>query len=370
MTVLHIIKGLGLAGAEKHLIALLSGLRERGVDARLLLWVSPTQHAADIVAAADQHGIPLERWIMPSLFAPRFFFKLARYLRQQKPDIVHTHLVHAETYAIPAARLAGVRYVVNSSHNDDPFRRRFVFRLRGWLLWRLTNRGIAISEAVKQFLIQIEHAPAAKIEVIYYGLEAQPIPASGSLRAELGLPPETPLIGSVCRLVPQKGIAYALDAMAILAERDPQWHYVILGDGVLKNDLMTQTHRLGLVERVHFLGWRTDVLELMAQLDIFVAPSLWEGFGLVFLEAMAAGKPIVSTRVSCIPEVVEDGVSGLLVPPENAAALAQAVARLLDDPDLARNMGAAGRQRLAEKFSQQHMVEQTLAVYQKLVAQP
>ena len=172
MIVLHIIKGLGLAGAENHLITLLAGLRAQGIDARLLLWVSPSRQAEDVVATAESAGIPVERWIMPRHIAPGFFLKLLRYLRREKPDIVHTHLVHAETYAIPAAYLARIRYVVNSSHNDDPFRRHPVFRVRSWILWRMTTYGIAISHHIKRFLVEIEGARENQVEVIHYGYEA------------------------------------------------------------------------------------------------------------------------------------------------------------------------------------------------------
>ncbi|NJL93918.1 MAG: glycosyltransferase [Anaerolineae bacterium] len=149
---------------------------------------------------------------------------------------MHTHLVHAETYAIPAARLAGVRVVVNTCHNDDPFRRHPAMRARSWALWRLAHGGIAISEAIRRFLITVERAPASRIQAIYYGLPLPPLLSvePGSLHATLNLPPSARLMGSVCRLVEQKGVAYALEAFAQLAPRYPDLHYVIVGDGALR----------------------------------------------------------------------------------------------------------------------------------------
>jgi glycosyltransferase involved in cell wall biosynthesis len=367
MRVLHIIKGLGLAGAERHLIALLAGLRERGIDAQLLLWVSPERGANDVVEAARQCRIPVERWVMPRHIAPLFFLKLLAYLRREKPDFVHTHLVHAETYAIPAARLAGIRYIVNSGHNDDPFRRHPLFRLRSRFIWRLTTRGIAISQSVKRFLLGFEGAGDEQVSVIYYGLQP-PAPATSlNLRESLGLLPQARIIGSVCRLVEQKGITYAIDAMKILSEKYPDLHYVIVGDGVLRQALLQQTAILGLQHRVHLLGWREDVAGIMAQFEIFLAPSLWEGFGLVFLEAMGQSRPIVSSNISSIPEVVQDGVTGLLVEPRNPTALANAIGQLLDDPERARQMGQAGRQRLETVFSLESMIEQTAALYREIM---
>ncbi len=360
MQVLHILKGLGLAGAENHLMILLAGLREQGIDARLLLWVSKDTLAEDIVLEAQKRGIPIERWVMPGNFAPIFFFRLVRYLRQQKPDIVHTHLVHAETYAIPAAKLAGVPVVVNSSHNDDPFRHHPIFKIRSRILWRLTHRGIAISEAIRQFLVNIEGAKPEQVRTIYYGLT--PLP---TLKMEKG--ENTRLIGSVCRLVPQKGIRYALEAVRKLLPLYPNLQYVIVGDGILRSELEQQAKNLGISEHVHFMGWRHDVKELMTQFEIFLAPSLWEGFGLVFLEAMAQALPIVASQVSAIPEVVEDGVTGILVPPQNSDALAEAIKKLLDNPDLAQKLGAAGRERLETVFTPQRMIEQTAALYHEVM---
>jgi glycosyltransferase involved in cell wall biosynthesis len=369
MHILHIIRGLGLAGAEHHLIALLAGLRREGIDARLLLWVSPDHQADDVLAAAKANGIPVERWTMPHHIAPGFFLKLIRYLRRERPDLVHTHLVHAETYAIPAARLAGIKTVFNSSHNDDPFRRRLVFRPRNWLLWQMTSQGIAISAHIKQFLMDVERASPEKVEVIHYGLPFTENfqPPEKSLCDELSLPADARLIGSLCRLVPQKGLHLALDAMAMLTHKNPDLHYIIAGDGPLRAELTQQAERLNIRERVHFLGWRSDVQSLMAQIRIFVAPSLWEGFGLVFLEAMSAARPVVASNISAIPEIVADGETGLLVPPNDAASLAKAIQSLLDDPARAEKMGAAGRNRLQTHFNEQRMINQTAALYRRVV---
>lgn len=358
--VLHIFKGLGIAGAERHLLILLSLLRERDIDAQMLLWVSPTQPADDLFAAAQAAGIPIERWVMPRHIAPGFFIKLWRYLRKNKPDIVHTHLVHAETYAIPAARLAGVRSIVNSSHNDDPFRRRAIFRGRSRILWRMTSRGIAISDYIKQFLVEIEGAKLAQVQVIHYGLSFDEQAPSQAL----DLPPDAQIVGSVCRLVPQKGITDAIAAIAQLADEYPRLHYVIVGDGNLRAELEAQAAPLK--DRIHFLGWRADAAQLMRSFDIFLAPSLWEGFGMVFLEAMAQARPIVTTNVSSIPEVVIDGETGYLVPPQNPTAIADALRQLLDDPN--NTLGQAGQNRLLEYFSPARMADQTAALYREILS--
>jgi glycosyltransferase involved in cell wall biosynthesis len=368
MQVLHIIKGLGLAGAENHLLTLLAGLRQRGLDARLLLWASPGRDGGEILAAAQAASIPAERMLMARHLDPLFFGRVWQYLRQHQPDMVHTHLVHAETYAIPAARLAGVPYVINSSHNDDPFRRRALFRPRNRALWRMTDHGIAISEHIRQFLIQVEGARPDQVTTIHYGLSPQRLPPGQDLRALLGIPPASRLVGSVCRLVPQKGLSEGLLAMARLAADFPDLHYILAGGGALEADLRAQVESLGLSGRVHFLGWRSDAPNILRQLEILLAPSHWEGFGLVFLEAMAQARPIVATSVSAIPEVVSHGSTGLLVPPRDPAALAEAIRALLENPDRAAAMGQHGYERLLTHFNPDRMIDQTLAIYRKVQA--
>jgi glycosyltransferase involved in cell wall biosynthesis len=205
--------------------------------------------------------------------------------------------------------------------------------------------------------------------VIYYGLQpTQSLPTPNpTLRESLRLPPQTRIIGSICRLVEQKGITYAIDAMKILSEAYPDLHYVIVGDGVLREKLMGQTAALDLQKRIHFLGWREDVAEIMTQFEIFIAPSLWEGFGLVLLEAMGQSRPVVSSNISSVPEVVQDDITGLLVEPRNPTALAAAIGKLLDDPEQAQQMGQAGRKRLETVFSQQTMIDQTAALYREIM---
>jgi glycosyltransferase involved in cell wall biosynthesis len=165
-------------------------------------------------------------------------------------------------------------------------------------------------------------------------------------------------------LIEQKGVRYGLQAFQQIAEVFPQAHLVIAGKGPLQDELEQQT-TLG--ERVHFLGWRDDVPTLLAALDVLIAPSLWEGFGLVLLEAMAQQTPIIGSAVSAIPEVVKHGETGLLVPPRDVDALAEALHQLLRDRPLRQHMGLLGRDRLETQFSAARMVEETVALYHTLL---
>lgn len=372
--VLHITKVTGIAGSENHLLTLLAGLREHDVDARFLLLVEPGNPVEDLMAAAAARGIPAEREIIRGNLDPTLIPRLVRRLRQMRPDIVHTHLFHADLYGIPAARLAGVPAVVSSRHNDDAFRRRFPYRQLNRWLWRQTDAGIGISQAITDFAITVEGASPAQMTTVLYGLApsvqvADRDAARAALRAELGLPPDAVLLGMVCRLIEQKGIPYALEAFARVASEYPAAHIVMAGDGDLRDALVAQVAALGLTDRVHFLGWRTDTPRIFAALDVFLMPSLWEGFGLVLLEAMAQSVPVVGSAVSAIPEVVAADDTGLLCPPKDVDCLAAALVVLLADPARRVAMGAAGRARLETHFNPDRMVAETLAIYERVKAE-
>ncbi|GIV80932.1 MAG: glycosyl transferase [Anaerolineae bacterium] len=370
MRVVHLSKVTGIAGSENHLLALLPGLRARDVDARLWALTEPGKPIEHLVAQAQTLGIPVTRLTIRHDADITLVWRLARLLRRERPDIVHTHLIHADLYGTVAARLAGLPWVISSRHNDDRFRYRLPVRLLNRLLWHWTDAGIAISDAIRDFSIRIEGAPAGRIHTIHYGLDPATLPALPAARHEvrmrLGLPDDALLIGSACRLIEQKGLSYALSGFASVAQDFPQAHYVIAGDGPLRSDLQRQAEALRIAERVHFLGWQDRVYPVLASLDVFLAPSLWEGFGLVLLEAMAYHLPIISTRVSAIPEIVLDGETGWLVSPRDADALAKALRAALADPLERQRRGELGRQRLEREFTVAAMVERTLALYRHL----
>lgn len=372
--IIHLSKMTGAAGSEGHLLALLPGLRQQGLDAQLWILVEPDNPVQDYVDRAQALGIPVERFVIRRDLDPGLGIRLSRCFRAAQPEIVHTHLLHADIHGTLAARRAGVRFVVSSRHNDDKFRRTLPMRLLNRWLWHQTDAGIAISEAIRQFSITVEGAPAEHIHTVHYGLDpasvTAPADARQILRAALHLPQEALLAGSVCRLIEQKGLLYGLRGFAQIASRFPQAYYVLAGEGAQRGDLEAEVRSLALEDRVFFLGWRDDAHTVMAALDVLLAPSLWEGFGLVFLEAMALGVPVISTQVSAIPEVVVDGETGWLVPPRDADAVAAALSDAFDHSETRRTRGIQGRRRLETQFSVEAMVERTLVVYQALETHP
>ncbi len=373
MRIAHVIKVTRISGAERHLLFLLDGLRQRGLDARLIILVERNEPMREMVAAAKARGIPVQSIPIGRDYDLPLLWRLRRALRHIKPDIVHTHLIHADLYGCVSAKLAGVGAVVSSRHLDDAFRYRARWRRVNRRLWRMIDGGIAISAAMKQFALTIESAPAPKVSVVLYGMDFKWLSdeaidaARLRLRAELKMAADAQLLGMACRLVEQKGIPYALEAMRRIRSDFPRAHLVIAGDGEQATELRRLASRLGIADRVHWLGWRADAADLMAAFDVFLLPSLREGFGLVLLEAMSRRLPIVASHVGAIPEIVIDGETGILVEPRNVDELAKAMTRLLNDRALRKYMGLLGAARLEEHFSVERMVDGTVAVYEQVL---
>lgn len=372
MRVAHIIKATQIGGAERHLLILLKALRARNIDCHLIVIVEADNLMDNLVAEANATAIPIERVVTHGNFDVPVINRLRSCIRKIKPDIVHTHLIHADVFGFLAARLALVPHIISTRHNDDGFRRNFFLKRFNQMLWRGFSGGIAISEAVREFTIAVEGIKPNKLHLVRYGIEYQSMPADTpaqireALCRELNIEKGAVIIGMACRLTKQKGVTYALQALARLP-KNANVHLVIAGDGQLMDALKREAQQLRIEGRVHFLGWRADASSLMAGWDIFLMPSLWEGFGLVLLEAMSKRVPVIASNVSAIPEVVEHGQTGLLVPPRNPDALAQAMQMLVDDRALRAHMGLMAEDYLEQHFTVDRMADETIAVYNQVI---
>lgn len=361
----------GIGGSENHLRILLPALVRAGVDARLTILVEPDR--TDFLPAYRESlrsaGVIVESLLIRRHLDPALVLDLRRHVESVRPDLVHTHLIHADVHATPAARWAGVA-VVSSRHANDAFRRNRVIGLAMRGISRLQRRIIAISRAVARYTTEAEGVPPERLDVVHYGLAVPPLSEGrrAELRREWGLAEGEPLLAMVGRLVPLKAHDVLLAAMAQLTRRSPGSRRVrlaIVGDGPTRSVLEGLIRELGLQSVAFLAGFRGDVLDVMRASDLCVHSSRTEGFGLVLLEAMAAARPVVACAVDAIPEIVEDGRSGLLVPPDDPDRLADAIELLLDDPARAASMGRRGREVLEERFGLDRMVDATLAVYRR-----
>jgi glycosyltransferase involved in cell wall biosynthesis len=240
------------------------------------------------------------------------------------------------------------------------------------LTFQWSHAVVCCSEAVRRSVSTCLGAPAARQTIIHFGVDARQFAASDvATRRELGLQESGPVVGTVCRLVePKKGISVLLRAMAALKGdgNDSPCQLLIVGDGPARASLEALTRQLGLHERTIFAGTRRDVPRILPLLDLFVLPSLYEGFGIAILEAMAAGKPVVATAVGGIPEFVVPGETGLLAEAGNTAALADAIESLLHDPVRATRMGMRGRARVLAGFQMSTVIRRHEQVYEACLA--
>ena len=345
MRVAHVHKMRGIGGSERHLLTLLPALAERGVDVVFVGLDDPRWSPADFYGALRVPAVQLRS---DALALPRL-------LRELHADIVHTHLVHADVLGGVAAKLRGAR-LVSTKHNDDPFRvGAFRHVERGLAL--VTDRIVAITESLRRFTIDQVGVPARKVETIPYGLDTLP-EAWGENRPD-SVPTGARILLSTARLVPQKGV---YDAVRALSQLPGDTVLVVLGEGPERAALERLAAELGVAGRVFLPGRVPDVAAWLRRAAVYVHPARWEGFGLGVLEAMLAGLPVVATRVSSLPELVADGETGLLVPRDDAQALARAVAQALERPVL----GAAGRERAHSLFSVERMTTRTLDLYERL----
>jgi glycosyltransferase involved in cell wall biosynthesis len=319
---------------------------------------------------SDLEGVEIEMAAVSahSWLAFREVVKLARFVRRLRPDVVNPHLFRSTLVAAPLARALGVGRVVETYHGREAWRRG---PLKGTfvvdrLVTRCVDRVIAVSAAARDFLVQTKRIPREKVVVVPNGRDLsrfQPGLEGSSIRSDFGLRPDQPVLGIVGRLEPQKGHALALRALRRVVDVRPDVTLLIVGDGSLRDSLHGLTEELGLGSHVRFVGYRSDVPSVLNSVDMLVLPSLYEGMPLTAIEAMAMARPVVATRVDGTAEVVDDGVTGRLVPVGDTEALADAILSLLMQPELAASYGSAGRQRALAHFDLSTQVARTASLY-------
>jgi glycosyltransferase involved in cell wall biosynthesis len=291
-------------------------------------------------------------------------FTFIRALRKVRPAVFHAHLTTPLgcKYGLLAARLANVPGIVGTVHLVPGVGSGFRYGLSQRLISACLQRYIAVSQAIADRLLTGLRVPPRKLRVIQNGIPLARL-GTPTRSAERASTQRRPVVLVVARLEEQKGHAYLLEA----AQHIPEVDLAFAGEGSKRSELEAQADALGLADRVRFLGFRSDVPDLLAECDIFVLPSLCEGMPLAVLEAMAARKPVVATAISGIDETVVHGVTGVLVPPGDPAALANAIWSLLADPEASMRLGMAGRARVEREFQAETMVARVESVYQELL---
>lgn len=374
--VLQFVDSFIVGGTERQFLNLVKALR--GTEFRP--HVACFRAEGEMLDEVRGMGLPFREWRIPSLRSPRAaarLIELVRYLRRHRIQVVHTTNLYPNVFGVAAAWLARTPVIVASVRDMGQVWSADLRRLQR-AACRLADGVVTNAGAIARRL-RAEGWNGGKIEVIHNGfVPPEPCAAEGpGIRAELGIPPGVPIVGAICRLHPVKRLGDLLDAAALLTGRHPEARFVIVGPltgspvfEACARELRRRTEQLGLGGRVILTGARTDVPRILSELSVSVLPSASEGLSNALLESMAAGVPVVATAVGGNPEVVEDGVTGILVPPADPASLAGAIGYLLESPALAAAFGRAGRERVDEHFGLDLMVENTTRLYRRLLERP
>ena len=351
MRVLPVDTAAGWRGGQNQVLLSALGMAVRGHQVALACRAGGILEGRARSAGLDVHAFPFR-----GDWSPSAALGLARLTRRGQPEVVHAH----DPHALAAALVAGGPRVAS---------RRVDFAVKGrasrWKYGRC-ERIIAVSEAVAAVLRR-DGVATDQVRVVYEGVPTRPPqPGGRAVLAALGVPMTALVVGTVAALTDHKDHQTLLSAAAQVAARVPEAHFVIVGDGDRKAALYAQAAALGLQGRVVFAGFREDLDRLIPAFDVFCLSSKMEGLGTSLLDAMCFARPVVATAAGGIPEAVEDGVTGRLVPVQDPAALAAALVTVLTDPAQRERLGTAGRRRFESRFSADRMVEATLAVYDEL----
>ena len=351
--VAYVIDHLRVGGAQRHLLEVVRGLDRREYAPEM--W-SAANDPGDLAAVFEREGVPVRSFgIRGTMMSPRTLSAVRRVaadFRARGVHVVHGYLFEGNFLAALVGRLAGTPVTLVSKRSLDRYDR-FDRRAAAWLSNRLASRVTVNAEAVRTITIEHERCAPERIVLIPNGVALPSSVAGSTAPAQAGADPrgDGPLVGMVGRLSWKKGYEFALAAVVKLKDRIPGLRFDVVGDGEQRAELEASARRLGLDGTVRFLGQRRDVPELMRTFDCYVLSSVIEGMPNALLEAMALGRPVVTTSAGGSAEVVIDGESGLVVPPGDADALANAVERVLRDADFARRIAAAGERRVRDNFS-------------------
>lgn len=354
LRVAHVVLALDVGGLERNVINQVREGHGLGQSVSVVCLERPGTLASQVetlgghlVCLDKRPGIRLE-----------LIVKIWAVLRKIRPDIVHTHQIGTLIYAGPAAHGASVPLVVHTEHGTENCAGRLRTRLLGRLAGRYAARFYCLSEDMAAQVRANRIAPRPKVHVIHNGIDMARFRERhdpDSMRRSFGIPFGAPVVGTVGRLNEIKRQDLLIRAFAEVRRRVPDAHLLLVGDGPLIDDLRALAASLELSESVHFAGYRPHSAPYLQMMDIFALTSRSEGTPQAMLEALVTGLPVIASRVGGIPEVIEDGRTGLLFKPDDEAALATGLVRLIADKDLARRLGEAGRSRVESTFDIRRM---------------
>jgi glycosyltransferase involved in cell wall biosynthesis len=369
MRVVYLVGSLEIGGAERQLICLANAL-DRTRFQPILMCVQrgaplAEELASDVpVVTLNFHAVRGKSPLGAAITGVRLVTTLWRQLRRLHPDILHAYMLTAYVPGSLAAWLARVPVIIAARRglvSYDRYPRRW--RVAAWLANRVIHLHLCNSEAIRRWALEHEHLPSRKTAVIRNALNPLATRRPDETPVAWPRPPGEPAAAMIANLIVYKGHRTLLEALADVRTTVPGFNVVLFGDGPEREALQEQARRLGIEDNVVFAGRRLDASRLVGSFDFSLLTSYQEGLSNALLESMAAGVPVVASRVGGIPETVDDGVDGLLVPPADPAALARAILWMIEHPDERRRMGEAARRHATADFSLAKMVDATETTY-------
>ncbi len=363
--VVHLVEKLGIGGLEKVLTTLALDLNKEKYNVSVWCLRKGGFFADKLI----EEGIDVKILGIYTSRNPIGIYKLYKLLKLHKIDLIHTHAYSAGTVGRISAFLAGVSVIIYHNHSVHDHYNKY-YHLVEWVLSFITDRIICVSDIVKRSTKETQGISAEKLITIYNGT-SNVCSVSGKaiikLKQELRIHPEHTVIGTITHMEEHKGVFYLIQSASCFLKSGKNLTFLLVGDGTQEEKLKRLCVDLKIEKNVIFTGERSDIPEILSLIDIFVLPSVREGLGLSIIEAMACGKPIIATNVGGIPEVVKDGVSGILVPPKDIEALQDAIVELLDDKEKQEAMGFNGKRIYGESFNSRTMVDRMEELYDLLI---
>jgi glycosyltransferase involved in cell wall biosynthesis len=372
LKLLFVIDNLQFGGGERVFAQIINGLPPEKYE--IFLSSHPGEQLRQVILKEEVQILSLD-------FSKRLNFslisRLSRIIKEHEINIVHGQGVRAEFYAKLARWSAGNSKYVSTvampveGFDVGPIRKK-IYSLFDRFSEKFVDRFLVVSDVLRDNMIRGHGVPAEKVIRIYNGIEVDhylPQDQKGSrakIRNEFNIDADTLLIGSVGRLVWQKGFGYLVRAIPEILKTFSRTKILLVGDGPLCDELEALAEKLNVEEHIIFTGFRDDIKDILSAIDVLVVPSLLEGFPMITLEGMAMAKPIIATRIDGIKEQIVDGESGILIPPRDPNAIADAIIRLGKDKNFAQNLGLEARRRVEERFTVEKMVAETERVYQSL----
>ncbi len=358
LTVLHTESSKGWGGQENRTLKESIGLKNLG--ARVIILCQP---GSILEKKAKEEGIEVRTCKMNKSYDLRAVKYMLKLIKDEKVDIINTHSGKDSFLAGIAGKLSRKKpAVVRTRHLALPITSKFTYKY-------LCDKIVTVSEYVREYLISESISPE-KIVAIPTGIELEkfnPDKVSSNLKQQLGISAENPLVGTVSILRKKKGHHILLDAIPLILKKIPECVFVIVGDGPQKENILAKIKSMNLTDKVFLLGLREDISQIIKSIDLFVLPTLQEALGTAFLEAMAMKKTVIGTNVDGVKEVIKDGINGHLVEPNNPSQLAEAVVKILKNPQKSIEMGIQGRKIVEEKYTVEKMCKSMYELYLSLV---